>query len=372
MTSVRLTTARSLLSVELFGIAAALVAMTAGSALAAISQTTIAAPGGFVQACAGPSTIGTPGWPGLDWTTAYFGGAPDRKEVAFAGNASASRSASFAGGTTSNSASGFVAMGFASMSASNNFTSTAPFSLGVANGGWKETFVISNPSHTGQAGTMVFTVKVVGRLDASGFTGSAAITTTAYKDNVQLFSNPLASPGNSDLLSTDRQYGNWTIATFGVPPTDGKNVNGTVTYAVPFTFGTPFSLGVYVNCRAGQRSSGGFDTPCTSNATLSQFNWNGITSIYAGATPVSGSTVISGTGINWGQPIEPNTCPADINGDTFVDDADFSLFAAAYNILDCADPTMPAGCPADLNSDGLVDDADFVLFAAAYDALLCP
>ena len=184
--------------------------------------------------------------------------------------------------------------------------------------------------------------------------------------------SPLASPGNSDLISTDRQYGNWAVATFGVPPTDGKHVNDTVTYAVPFTFGTPFSLGVYVNCRAGQRSSGGFDTPCTSAATLSQFNWNGITNIYAGATPVSGSTVVSGTGINWGQPINPNTCSADLNGDTFVDDADFSLFATAYNILDCADPAMPAGCPADLNSDGFVDDADFSIFAAAYDALLCP
>jgi hypothetical protein len=33
---------------------------------------------------------------------------------------------------------------------------------------------------------------------------------------------------------------------------------------------------------------------------------------------------------------------------------------------------MPAGCPADFNRDGNVDDADFVLFADAYDTLLCP
>lgn len=65
-------------------------------------------------------------------------------------------------------------------------------------------------------------------------------------------------------------------------------------------------------------------------------------------------------------------CVGDLNKDGFVDDADFSIFAAAYNILDCADPTMPAGCPADLNGDGLVDDADFSLFAVAYDAVLCP
>lgn len=66
------------------------------------------------------------------------------------------------------------------------------------------------------------------------------------------------------------------------------------------------------------------------------------------------------------------TCPGDLNADGFVDDADFSLFAVAYNTLDCADPAMVPGCPADLNADGLVDDIDFTVFAPAYDALICP
>ncbi|MBL8876763.1 MAG: hypothetical protein JNM86_13285 [Phycisphaerae bacterium] len=65
-------------------------------------------------------------------------------------------------------------------------------------------------------------------------------------------------------------------------------------------------------------------------------------------------------------------CPGDLNADGLVDDADFVIFAAAYNLLDCADVSMPAGCPADLNSDGVVDDADFVIFAAAYNELVCP
>jgi len=64
-------------------------------------------------------------------------------------------------------------------------------------------------------------------------------------------------------------------------------------------------------------------------------------------------------------------CPADLNADHVVDDADFGIFAPAYDTLDCADPAMAIGCPADLNSDGFVDDADFVLFVAAYDVLLC-
>ena len=65
------------------------------------------------------------------------------------------------------------------------------------------------------------------------------------------------------------------------------------------------------------------------------------------------------------------TCAGDLNADGFVDDADFAIFAAAYNLLDCADAAMTPGCPADLNGDSVVDDTDFTLFAPAYNALLC-
>jgi arabinogalactan endo-1,4-beta-galactosidase len=67
-----------------------------------------------------------------------------------------------------------------------------------------------------------------------------------------------------------------------------------------------------------------------------------------------------------------NPCPADLNGDWLVDDADFVEFARAYEILLCSESAMPVGCPSDLNRDAVVDDADFVLFARAYDALTCP
>jgi hypothetical protein len=67
-----------------------------------------------------------------------------------------------------------------------------------------------------------------------------------------------------------------------------------------------------------------------------------------------------------------NACPADLNGDGLVDDADFTIFMGAYNLLDCADPSMPLNCPSDLNGDGVVDDADFVIFVNAYRAMVCP
>lgn len=64
-------------------------------------------------------------------------------------------------------------------------------------------------------------------------------------------------------------------------------------------------------------------------------------------------------------------CPTDLNGDSATDDADFVLFVAAYNILDCTDQDMPADCPSDFNGDNAVNDTDFVTFVAAYNELLC-
>lgn len=64
-------------------------------------------------------------------------------------------------------------------------------------------------------------------------------------------------------------------------------------------------------------------------------------------------------------------CPADINLDGIADDADFTRFVSAYDILDCADAAMPLPCPSDLNADGVVDDLDFQIFVVGYDAMLC-
>ncbi|MGH7243804.1 MAG: dockerin type I domain-containing protein [Phycisphaerales bacterium] len=65
-------------------------------------------------------------------------------------------------------------------------------------------------------------------------------------------------------------------------------------------------------------------------------------------------------------------CPADLNGDRLVGDADFTMFAQALDLLDCSNSSMTAGCPADLNGDGVVDESDFVVFVGAYDVLVCP
>lgn len=62
-------------------------------------------------------------------------------------------------------------------------------------------------------------------------------------------------------------------------------------------------------------------------------------------------------------------CPADLNNDRVIDDADFVLFSDAYQMLFCPETGL---CPGDLNNDALIDDSDFVIFATAYNELNCP
>jgi hypothetical protein len=57
-------------------------------------------------------------------------------------------------------------------------------------------------------------------------------------------------------------------------------------------------------------------------------------------------------------------CPGDLNGDGFVNDDDFQVFATYYDTL--IDPR------ADFTGDGNTEDADFSVFAQNYNELLCP
>lgn len=102
--------------------------------------------------------------------------------------------------------------------------------------------------------------------------------------------------------------------------------------------------------------------PTTIN--ISDFDYTYYAGFFGTTTPTS--NILSG------RPFTTPTCPADLNADTFVDDADFGVFLSAYNTLDCFEASMPFGCPADFNADGFVDDSDFLVFVVAYNQLLCP
>ena len=352
-------------------IVAAVLACGAGGFVASggLSQSVLVSSGGFVQAGADPVTSGLIGWPGEDLHLAIGGPGSNLAEGFFSGLGTITRSASSAGGGVSNSAQGKVGMGYLVFSASNAAPDAAPFAYAMANGGWKETMTVSNAAHTGEPGFLQFGINVSAFLRTTGLTGAATVRLTVYKDNVQLLANEFFDPGNSDLLSTDRQYGQWGLASYG--ETEEKVVRGDATFAVPITFGTPFTLGVYAWSVAGMRSSGGFGDSSTALVDTATVRWGGILNLYAGSTPVSG--IISGqTGKDWGPgTLPPDPCPGDFNFDGVVDDADFVIFVQGYNLLLCEDPMMADGCPADMNGDLLVDDADFSLFVVAYDNLSC-
>ncbi|MBX3387963.1 MAG: hypothetical protein KF691_00765 [Phycisphaeraceae bacterium] len=340
------------------------------SALAGLSQSSVTAPGGLAQACAGPQTPGNNPWPGDDFASYHTAAGSDVDEGLFAGNSSDSRSASYSAANYSSSSSGTAAMGVVVGDAHNDAPNNSLFAQADFNGGWKDTFLIANAAYTGQTGYLVFKLHVTGSLAAAKFAGSANLRVAGYKDNARLATNAFFDKGNSDVLGTTWQYGNWALSTGNVNETKNKSVNGVVTFSCPFTFGTTFNLGIYGLARAGMRSASGVAGNSTADAILTKLNWGGIVGVYVDGSPVSGSAVSSGTGINWGLPI--GNCPGDLNGDGFVDDSDFVLFVVAYNLLDCADPSMPAGCPSDLTGDGFVDDADFVQFVFAYNNLICP
>ncbi len=137
--------------------------------------------------------------------------------------------------------------------------------------------------------------------------------------------------------------------------------------------------GVNISDGAGGSSVGGGTVSGAASSLASPTNGSPTTLTITGIQPSDSGSYVAvftnacGSGPSLSASVSvPSPCPADLNGDGQVDDADFVIFVNAYDILDCADPSMPPSCPADLNQDGVVDDADFVVFVAAYNELLCP
>ena len=284
---------------------------------AGLSQATVVPPGGFIQAGAYEVTGSCPKTPGID-LSATCDTPQDFHEQGFSGVASAQQSATFSNATISNSAGGTVGMGLVRMMTINTSPWGANFPAGMANGGWKETFTVSHPSLAGQAGFLVFQIRARGTLDATGFAGATSFRTTGFKDNIELLVNPLFDRSDSDPNGSGAQSAFWSLASD--VSTVNRIVDGTVTMAAPITFGQSFTLGIYAFAQAGQRSQSSF--PGSSSATLdfsgNGLEWAGITSVQSGGAPVTGYTIISGTGIDWSLPLDG----LDPDGDGVIDSFD--------------------------------------------------
>jgi hypothetical protein len=263
--------------------------LAAAAAYAGFTFNTAPSPGGFMQAGAGPSTPDSAPWPGSDFAGQHSTAGCDFHELSFAGNGSYSNG---------------------------------------ANGGWTETFVISSPANTGHHAIQHARLR-----HACCFRLCRLMRVYSHRlpGRVSVDGQQLLQPGGSDLQGTDRQYGHWAIATYGNPPTDGKTVNDHVTFAVPFTYGTPFKLGIYAVARAGMRSSSGVAGNSTADSNFSNgLTWGGITNVYLAGAPTADYSITSGTGINWGGPVGPPN-PADLNGDGTTDGADLGILLGEWS-----------------------------------------
>ena len=316
----------------------------ASAALAGLSQSAISSPGGYMQT-GSYSTIVSPLTPGLDITIGN-GTGQDFHELAYTGNSSVLQGSSYSGAGISNSAQGSANMGVVGITCANTSPDASGFAGGVADGGWKETFTINHPTLAGQSGFMVFQLRARGTMHVEGLTGSTYFDISPYKDNAELAANQYFDRGSSDPVQGGLQRVRWAVASYGTP--DDRIVDGTVTMSVPFTFGQPFTLGVYALGVASQRSSGG--NGGTSTGTLNfggqGLIWNGIVAIQATGGPVSGHSIISGTGINWTPAI--GGCYANCDGSTtapILNVLDFSCFlnqfASGNTAANCDGSTTP-------------------------------
>lgn len=188
------------------------------------------------------------------------------------------------------------------------------------------------------------------------------------RGQIDLIGSAWSSAEGSRSLDLDGSPGSGGVAqTFATQP----NRDYTVSFFLAGNGGTtPVIKTIWVTA-AGATAGAQFDTTGTSYTDM---KWR---QIIWGFRAVAASTTIefySGDPIGFGGPgldnvvVRPASCVCDLNYDAIVNDADFSMFAAAYDQLICSGLT----CSGDLNFDGLVDDADFSIFAVAYDGLLCP
>ncbi len=197
-----------------------------------------------------------------------------------------------------------------------------------------------------------------------------------------------ADPVSCDLHRLLASWGEGTSVAGGGQGGGGLATAGDATWLHRFWSGTPWTTpgGDFAATVTATSSVGGAGTYTWSSAQLiadiqsmldapaSNFGW-----ILRGNEEVAQTTKKFSTREDLEPSVRPtlfiefsSPCPGDLNNDGLVDDSDFVIFAAAYDILDCADPSMPSGCLADLSGDGAVDDSDFVMFVGAYNDLLCP
>lgn len=189
------------------------------------------------------------------------------------------------------------------------------------------------------------------------------ITMSSATRSAATMSNTFAANEGADVTTV--RSGAITIAAASFPPNahGGRRFGIFIPFTRPFVYkGGPITMLL----RNGNASGAGTDVEFDAHSVGA--NGKRDTS---SADAVSGVSVLNAVVARFAF-TEDAFCPADLNNDGLVDDADFQIFLLAYNTLDCSDPAMDFGCPSDFTHDTIVNDDDFLPFVQAYNALLCP
>jgi hypothetical protein len=211
------------------------------------------------------------------------------------------------------SAQGAVKPGVMHLQSASTGPAAVEFPTGVAQGGWTDQLDITG--QTG-AGMLILKVHVDGQLVSTGPFARPGFTVTPYENG-----NLLARNAQFDTLNPNPVIG--SPESLGIQsriwfnPGDGSSasvptlsVNGDVSFAIPFTFGTSFDLGLYAFAFSG---TGAFGQDFTVNNNQSLFQntiaLDGIDEVLAGPsdTPVSNYSIEAASGLNYSESQIPTT-----------------------------------------------------------------
>jgi MYXO-CTERM domain-containing protein len=165
------------------------------------------------------------------------------------------------------------------------------FRYGGGSGGWSDTWNINKSGLTGTKGTLNFSMQVDGSLSANGVTGAAEAGLEVY-DN-----------GNHGLSYT------YQVITVQGPPQE--TISADPTFSVSFTYGTPFTLGLFMQADGESRAEGGQMALSSGSSDFSDtISWNGITSVLdASNNPLTDYSLTTASGIDWRGAATPEPAP---------------------------------------------------------------
>jgi len=241
-------------------------ALAATPAFALPTQATVADGHSFVSTCAG-TNYGS----GISPGEVIFGGITNSSQAcsyAVSAGSSASVTSSFSGVAAtpySNSASASATVGAIHLSAANSGANADYFPAAEGVAGWNDQITI-NSGPIGQHGIWVFNLHVDGTLSADGaYPASSAFALVAFKDHLRLshYDTPTYNAflaANPAMAYNDENYYQFDQGeSWGIERIDHDRlvtIDQIVSFAVSFTYGTPFSLGIYGQVSAGESSYG--------------------------------------------------------------------------------------------------------------------